>query len=412
MDAIIQSIQSMAGSADEFERKKLIDTLHSVIHSIEGPQEFMQRLLYSHVNISVARVGCDLKLYNHVADSPTPVSAQFVAEKAGADPELVARLLRYLASIGTLDEAGAGLFKANTQTKTLADDAWQSAIVHNFDTAWPCYLAMPAFLRETAHRDVTDPKHSPFNKAFDTKTDFFEWLPQQPWLFTNFNTYMTVQRQGMPTWLDKYPYKDRTQGMQPNQVFFVDIGGGMGHQSAALRDALPKDMAHRIVVQDQAAVTAQSVKKQGVENIVHDFWEPQPIKGARIYYMRNIIHDWSDDKSLDILRNTKSAMGPDSLLLIDDMVLPNEGAHWQATQLDIHMMTVLGSRERSKAQWETLIARAGLQINAIHEYTESLGDSIIECVLPPDSGKPFDTVGRALPPLMEGHVELVRAIGE
>ena len=96
--------------------------------------------------------------------------------------------------------------------------------------------------------------------------------------------------------------------------------------------------------------------------------------------MRNIIHDYPDDKSRIILKNTMAALDKDSVILIDDMVLPNKGVHWQAAQLDMQMMASLASMERTKDQWYALIESAGLKINNIWTYTTSLRDSIIEAV--------------------------------
>ena len=73
-------------------------------------------------------------------------------------------------------------------------------------------------------------------------------------------------------------------------------------------------------------------------------------------------------------------MAPDSLLLIDEMVLPNTGVHWQQAQLDMLMMATLGARERTEEQWYRLAEEAGLSINKVYPYTVSLRDSIIEAV--------------------------------
>ena len=96
--------------------------------------------------------------------------------------------------------------------------------------------------------------------------------------------------------------------------------------------------------------------------------------------MRHIIHDYPDEKALRILQNTKAALGPDSVILIDDMVFPNAGVHWQATQFDLVMMTALAALERTQDQWGSLIQKAGLKINKVYMYTTSLQDSVIECV--------------------------------
>ena len=59
------------------------------------------------------------------------------------------------------------------------------------------------------------------------------------------------------------------------------------------------------------------------------------------------------------------------------MVLPNVGVHWQAAQTDLTMMAELGSKERTRAQWDALVERAGLEIMAVHTYNSSLQNSIM-----------------------------------
>jgi demethylsterigmatocystin 6-O-methyltransferase len=59
------------------------------------------------------------------------------------------------------------------------------------------------------------------------------------------------------------------------------------------------------------------------------------------------------------------------------MVIPDVGAHWHATQLDIALMAGLASTKRTREAWDKLIEKAGLKINQIYTYTASLKDSII-----------------------------------
>jgi demethylsterigmatocystin 6-O-methyltransferase len=96
--------------------------------------------------------------------------------------------------------------------------------------------------------------------------------------------------------------------------------------------------------------------------------------------LRNILHDWPDAKCREILQNIVSALGPDSVILIDEMVLPATGVHWQATQLDFTMMTALASMERTEEQWHALLDSAGLKAQKMYTYTLSLRDSIIVAV--------------------------------
>jgi len=62
------------------------------------------------------------------------------------------------------------------------------------------------------------------------------------------------------------------------------------------------------------------------------------------------------------------------------MVIPDVGAHWHATQLDIAFQAGLASVERTRGAWYELNEEVGLKINQIYTYTASLRNSIIECV--------------------------------
>ncbi|MCJ1308513.1 hypothetical protein MMC25_002166 [Agyrium rufum] len=96
--------------------------------------------------------------------------------------------------------------------------------------------------------------------------------------------------------------------------------------------------------------------------------------------MRNVIHDFPDNQAVKILQTIIAAMDKDSVIVIDDMILPNKGAHWQATEQDMTMMSGLAAMERSKKQWYSLMKLAGLKVLEIVEYTEALGDSVIVAV--------------------------------
>lgn len=94
--------------------------------------------------------------------------------------------------------------------------------------------------------------------------------------------------------------------------------------------------------------------------------------------MRNIIHDHQDGQAQEILRNTISAFDKDSLLLIDDIVLPESGVvPWRATMADLNMMSALAAKERSEKEWYALLESAGLKIIKIWKYAAETGDSII-----------------------------------
>lgn len=73
-------------------------------------------------------------------------------------------------------------------------------------------------------------------------------------------------------------------------------------------------------------------------------------------------------------------MTKDSRILIDEMVLPEHGAPWRATQLDLAMSTCFAAMERSRADWDSLLGKAGLSILKVWKYTDELDDCIIVAV--------------------------------
>ena len=96
--------------------------------------------------------------------------------------------------------------------------------------------------------------------------------------------------------------------------------------------------------------------------------------------MRNVLRDYPDEKCIEILRQIMSAMTEVSVILIDEMVLPAQGTHWHATQLDLCMMSCLAALERPEQQWLTLLDVAGLKIIKVCCYSDQLRESIIVAV--------------------------------
>lgn len=97
--------------------------------------------------------------------------------------------------------------------------------------------------------------------------------------------------------------------------------------------------------------------------------------------MHSVLHDWPDEVCGKILAQVTSAMKPGySKLLINENVIPPTHADWQATALDIMMLTLLSSRERTAEDWTSVLSGAGLQICKIWSAANGV-ESLIECEL-------------------------------
>jgi hypothetical protein len=194
----------------------------------------------------------------------------------------------------------------------------------------------------------------------------------------DFLGWMTAQREGLPIFLDSYPFEELIRTESEDAPVFVDIGGANGHQSLAVLERFP-NLSGRIVLQELPHVIDQLHGKlnPGIELMKQDIFDPQSIRGARAYYMRNMLHAWPDETCKQILRNTASAMTDKSVLLIDEMVLPEMGTPPRAAQLDMAMMVCAAAKERTAAQWKELLSDAGMKIDRIWKYTEECQDCVI-----------------------------------
>ena len=241
------------------------------------------------------------------------------------------------------------------------------------------YQEMPAFLAKINYTDITDNNNTVHQAAFKTDEPVFAWFTKHPQNASYFNDYMMHRRQGMATWLDVYPVEKETKGWDPEAPIFVDIGGNIGHQCAELKAKYPK-LPGQVILQDLPQPISQALQTPGVKNMVHDAFQPEPVKGSKFYYMRAILHDWPDHKCREILQNIIPAMGPHSAILLDEMVLPDTHVHWQSAQIDLSMMAALASIERTETMWAELLDSIGLKIEKVLTYTPSIHESIMTVV--------------------------------
>jgi O-methyltransferase domain len=182
-----------------------------------------------------------------------------------------------------------------------------------------------------------------------------------------------------------YPFEDKHQaGNSPDRTFAVDVGGGRGHAMVALRKGYPT-LQGKMVLQDRQEVLDAIGPNDlpGVEKMQHNFFAPQPVKGAQVYYIRRVFHDWLDNEARQILANIVPAMAPDSRILISDMALPEPvtAKDTHAVWLDLMMLTI-GGKERTKRDWETLVESAGLKLVKLWQTPETKPLVVVECALP------------------------------
>jgi demethylsterigmatocystin 6-O-methyltransferase len=210
-------------------------------------------------------------------------------------------------------------------------------------------------------------------------------MAENPWALDLAIAHMRVQRAGRPVFFDVLDFKERfARDATSETVLFVDIGGSTGPQSLSLRSRFP-DLPGRVIVQDRPEIVQQAKGKidssTNIEIVVHDFMTPQPVTGAKVYYLRNILHAWDDETCVKILQNIKVAMTEESTILLDENVVPERDAPARVAEHDIEMMLCLGTKERTKAMWQALVEKAGLKMHEVIIYDEDDQDGVIVVML-------------------------------
>jgi hypothetical protein len=168
----------------------------------------------------------------------------------------------------------------------------------------------------------------------------------------------------------------------------IQLGGSRGHVSFEILSKHPKLKA---IVQDlpelQSEWNPPAELAGRVSFQVHDFFTEEPVRNADVYFMRRILHDWSDKYAVKVLQNIVPAMGPKSRILICELVLPPPGvvpvsAERMMVALDMQMLVALPALERSSELWARLLAKADkrLKIKEIHGAPGG-PSSIVEVVL-------------------------------
>ena len=197
-----------------------------------------------------------------------------------------------------------------------------------------------------------------------TKLHYFDWLKTNPKRQNAFNTVMGISRAHRgEEWFDFYPVEKKLfQGLDRSRVLLVDIGGGLGHDLVAFKNRF-SDPPGYLVLQDLPGVI-DSIKDlpSGIKAIPHDFFTSQPVKNAKVYYLRTILHDWPDKQAREILGSIRVSMGNDSILLINENVLPESNVPLYSAELDVSMMALFSSLDRTRPQFQSLLDSAGFQV--------------------------------------------------
>ena len=246
----------------------------------------------------------------------------------------------------------------------------------SMDVVSPSAQLLPTFLEQNEYRNPDSIDNCPWHPGYNKELNVMKYLFTHPQQHKEFNSFMTHQRLNSKNWLDAYT---PDLSVPADRVLLVDIGGGVGHMCVALNQRYP-NLLGRVILQDVPETINSLPGAQPFEAMVHDYYTEQPIKLAKYYYFRNIMHNLTDEDCQRVLMQTKTAMGPGSKILVDDIIVPIQGAHWRTVQLDMLMMSACGAIERTEEQWHALFGSVGMKAIGKYVYDAVQGDALLEVV--------------------------------
>jgi hypothetical protein len=299
----------------------------------------------------------------NVADALADAAQSTVqlAEAVGADADALSRVLRLASAHGVFEQKG-DIYQHSPASRMLRSDHPQSmrAFVRMFGLGinWDAYRELEYSVK-TGRRamEKTLPE------------GIWSYLGQNPEANSIFNAAMLAKAKGQIPAIVKCANFSRFK-------IIADIAGGRGHLLGAILDAAPStkgilfDLPH--VVNEASDLASSRLTLQG-----GDFFK-DTLPKCDAYILMEIIHDWPDKEAVAILQAVQQAAPPRATLFLIETIVPQGPEPDWSKMLDIHMLTLLGGKQRTLTEYEVLLRQADFEFTK--ELDTGTGISIIEAL--------------------------------
>lgn len=371
---------------------EIILKARAFIATAQSPMDFTLATTKTVMGAAVHRTLAQLKALQAIPLSEG-ATAETVANATGSQTSLVERLLRTAVSTGLISyDPHGSVFKHThfsvpwAQSESLTSDYFTFA----YDSGLAPMILLSDWLKHNDQAHASEPTgetagtHNPLTYRNGTEgKSQFETLAAQPENLAVFGRMLKAAQSFRP-FTGLYPW-ERLADADPERPLFVDIGGGHGHAIAAILAAHPELPASGFVLQDLDKVTkvAGQSLPVGVQLQDHDFFTPNPVKGAKAYHIRACLHDWPDDACVRMLECVVPAMASDSRLLIAESLLPADPSEDEGGIMGFQdmLMLCIGGKERTVEGFGKIAKEAGLVIEKVWEGDKVGRFAVVECKL-------------------------------
>lgn len=338
------------------------------VASKQTPADRVSQMANGFVISSAIGAVIRLNIAETLGDKKMTVDA--LAAKVGANADALHRVMRFLASLEIFEVVGDMTFANNDGSNAFRQGATGSQREFIEFITDPFHMNMYADMVPTIKDGRTAVGHV-------TGKDCFELLEKDSDEQRRFDDAMTgLSKRSVPAILKAYDFS----GIET----LVDIAGGHAVLLTAILDKYPQmkgvlfDLPH--VVEGAKKRIDDMGLADRCSTVGGDFFKSVPPADA--YIMKHIIHDWNDEKCVEILKNCRDglkAAKDGGKLLIVEIVLPDAVTEPHPSYfLDIEMLMLAGGRERTEAEYDALLSRAGFKLTrVVHSQSPN---SVIEAV--------------------------------
>ncbi|XP_022982783.1 probable O-methyltransferase 3 [Cucurbita maxima] len=317
---------------------------------------------FNYINSMSLRCIVQLGIPDIIHSHGRPMSLSSLVEALHIQPskaQCLGRLMRLLVHSGFFAETHSGFFSLTTPSRLLLRQN------HNaFDTTpFLLLLLSPVFMApwETMNDWLCSDDQDHNSTAFEMANGntIWDYIAQQPSGFGNlFHQALIHDSQ-----LIGKVVTSECRGMFEGLTSLVDVGGGGGAMAKAIVEAFPHISC---IVFDLPQVVANQEPQQAKKNlnfIGGDMFEKIPQANALL--LKFVLHDWSDEESIQILKNCKAAIPSRAeggkVIIIEIVLEEQRDKESVETQLclDVYMMTTFTGRERNEREWKSLFLAAG-----------------------------------------------------
>ncbi|HZS43539.1 MAG TPA: methyltransferase [Blastocatellia bacterium] len=333
-----------------------------------SPTQQMLGMITNFWTSQLVIAGDSLGIFKALANGPATASE--LAHKQSFNEDAGNRFLTACVAIGVLKRDGDKYANSELADQTLVpgrDGYMGGFIAHSRNDLYQLWAHLDDAVRENSPR---------WSQVFGaTSANPFEQMYKDPEGLRNFMYAMrNGSLQAVEGLLAVYDFSQHK--------CLMDVGGALGTVSVAVAQRNPHLKAISFDLPPVGPLATEYIQSQGISDRVRsaagDMFKNDLPRDADVIHLSWILHDWSDDKCVAILRNCYSALPSGGTILIGEMLLNDDGSGPLFPALmSLNMLVATdGGRERTAGEYQKLLEGAGF-IDVHAQKLESLRDLII-----------------------------------